>query len=69
MLINDYIKSIKEKFNSGISTEHSYRTDLQNLVKELVKDITITNEPKRQKCGAPDYIIEKKGTYETCEFT
>lgn len=60
MTIHDYIKNIKKIFTAGISTEHSYRGDLQDFVKELVKDITITNEPKRQKCGAPDYIIEKK---------
>ncbi|KYJ86632.1 DNA methyltransferase [Sulfurovum riftiae] len=45
----------------GISTEHSYRGDLQNLLSELCVDVTVTNEPKRQACGAPDYIITKKG--------
>jgi predicted helicase len=60
MQINEYLKLIKNKFSTGISTEHSYRADLQNLLNEMVKGITITNEPKRQKCGAPDYIIQKK---------
>ena len=60
MSINKYLKKIAQRYNTGISTEHSYRSDLQLLVYDLVKGITVTNEPKRQKCGAPDYIIQKK---------
>ncbi len=60
MPINQYIKQVKQRFNAGISTEHSYRSDLQVLLSNLVKGITVTNEPKRQKCGAPDYIIQNK---------
>ena len=60
MPINEYLKQIKKRYNAGISTEHSYRSDLQVLLTDLVKGIVVTNEPKRQKCGAPDYIIQKK---------
>ena len=58
--IHEYIKKISKGYLSGISTEHSYRGDLKDLISELVKGINVTNEPKRQKCGAPDYIIQKK---------
>lgn len=58
--LEQYCKSIKQRFNAGISTEHSYRGDLQNLLQNLVKGITVTNEPKRIDCGAPDYIIQNK---------
>lgn len=58
--INEYLKKVKKLYSNGISTEHSYRADLQELIEGLVKGITITNEPKRQKCGAPDYIIQRK---------
>ena len=58
--IEQYGKNIKQRFKTGISTEHSYRGDLQNLLQNLIKGIKITNEPKRQKCGAPDYIIQRK---------
>ncbi|MBS1256978.1 MAG: hypothetical protein MAG551_00013 [Candidatus Scalindua arabica] len=58
--IEQYCKNIKQRFGTGISTEHSYRGDLQNLLQNLIKGINITNEPKRQKCGAPDYIIQRK---------
>ena len=60
MQINEYLKQVKSRFSTGISTEHSYRADLQNLLNKMIKGITVTNEPKRQKCGAPDYIIQKK---------
>ena len=60
MPINDYLKQVKQRFKSGISTEHTYRSDLQVLLNSLVQGVTVTNEPKRQKCGAPDYIIQKK---------
>ncbi|MBF0228547.1 MAG: N-6 DNA methylase [Desulfamplus sp.] len=60
MPINQYLKQVKQRFAAGISTEHSYRSDLQVLLSNLVKGITVTNEPKRQKCGAPDYIIQNK---------
>lgn len=60
MSLDDYLKQVKQRLKTGISTEHSYRSDLQVLLNNLVKGITVTNEPKRQKCGAPDYIIQKK---------
>ncbi|MCD4691628.1 MAG: N-6 DNA methylase [Calditrichales bacterium] len=58
--LEQYCKNIKKRFKTGISTEHSYRGDLQNLLQNLIKGINVTNEPKRQKCGAPDYIIQRK---------
>jgi len=60
MPIQTYIKEIKKLYQGGISTEHSYRPALQIMLMELVSGITVTNEPKRQACGAPDYIIQRK---------
>ncbi len=59
MNISEYVKEIKTRYARGISTEHSYRADLQVLIKDLVSGIDVTNEPKRQECGAPDYIITR----------
>lgn len=59
-MINDYLKSVKTLYKGGKATEHSYRGDLQKLIENLVPGIKATNEPKRIKCGAPDYIIERK---------
>ncbi len=60
MTIQNYISNLNSRFKSGISTEHSYRGDLQSLISDIVKDVLVTNEPSRIACGAPDYIITKK---------
>ncbi len=61
MTVQQYLEKINVRFKSGISTEHSYRGDLLNLLENLSTGVQITNEPTRIACGAPDYIITKKG--------
>ena len=60
LTIEQYIDSINKRYKLGNSTEHTFRGDLQQLIESLLPDIRATNEPKRQKCGAPDYILTKK---------
>jgi len=60
MTIQEYITDINKEYKTGRATEHSYRGYLQTLIKTLVTDVMVTNEPTRVKCGAPDYIITKK---------
>ena len=60
MAVLNYVNKIAKVYAKGDATEHSYRRDLQNLVNELNSSIEITNEPKRIKCGSPDYVISKK---------
>jgi len=60
MTVAEYIDKLNSRFKSGIATEHSYRSDLLGLIESLEPGITITNEPKRVACGAPDYIITKR---------
>ena len=60
MTTAQYIESVNAKFKLGNATEHSYRGLLEQLIESLVPEIKATNEPKRQKCGAPDYILTKK---------
>ncbi|HPG29229.1 MAG TPA: N-6 DNA methylase [bacterium] len=60
MEILNYLNKIQNYFHTGISTEHTYRNDLQNLIACMKKDISVINEPKHQKCGAPDFIIQIK---------
>ncbi|MFC1732088.1 type ISP restriction/modification enzyme [candidate division KSB1 bacterium] len=57
--IQEYVNTINKRFKTGISTEHSYRSDLQNLIEHIAPGILVTNEPARIECGAPDYIITK----------
>jgi predicted helicase len=59
MNLSDYIKTINQRYTQGYATEHTFRGDLVNLLESLVPEIKATNEPKRQSCGAPDYIITK----------
>ncbi|MBD3219590.1 MAG: DNA methyltransferase, partial [candidate division Zixibacteria bacterium] len=57
--ITAYLKGIEKYLKKGDATEHTYRHILQKLLEELNGKITVTNEPKRYKCGAPDYNITK----------
>lgn len=59
-MFQNYIQAVNAKFITGKTTEHSFRGDLQSLVELIIgSDYMVINEPKRQTCGAPDYIIEK----------
>ena len=60
MNIQQYISNVSSLFDSGNSTEQSCRGDLQQLLSSILKDIAVTNEPKRIDCGAPDYILTRK---------
>jgi type I restriction-modification system DNA methylase subunit len=60
MTLEQYITNIGNRYKQGNATEHTFRGDLQQLIESLVPDIRATNEPKRQSCGAPDYILTKK---------
>ncbi|WP_339753190.1 type ISP restriction/modification enzyme [Algoriphagus aquimarinus] len=60
MTVSEYLQSINTRYKLGHATEHTFRGDLQNLIESLVPNISATNEPKRQACGAPDYILTNK---------
>jgi hypothetical protein len=60
MNLDQYIDNINKRYKLGNATEHTFRGDLQQLIESLVPSIRATNEPKRQSCGAPDYILTKK---------
>lgn len=69
MNILEYIKAIDEQWQTGNATEHSYRPALQQLLSEMLPQHTVTNEPSRRDCGAPDYIIsQKKGAKQPVFF-
>ncbi len=60
MTLEQYIDNIDKRYKLGNATEHTFRGDLQQLLESLMPTIRATNEPKRQRCGAPDYILTKK---------
>jgi hypothetical protein len=57
--INQYIAEVDKIYRSGKGAEHSYRPALKALFEAITSGLTVTNEPKRITCGAPDYIITK----------
>lgn len=59
MNLAQYITNINQRYQLGNATEHTFRGDLQQLIESIVPTIKATNEPKRQSCGAPDYILTK----------
>ena len=65
MNIPQYISHLSALFNTGKSTEHSYRGDLQQLLTGMLKDAAVTNEPKRIECGARNDILSRKALVET----
>lgn len=60
MTTQQYITNITNRYKLGNATEHTFRGDLQQLIESLMPNISATNEPKRQSCGAPDYILTQK---------
>lgn len=60
MDLKEYISTVNQKFRAGNATEHTYRGVLEQLMQSLLPKLRIVNEPKREKCGAPDYIASRK---------
>ncbi len=60
MDIKEYISTVNQKYRAGNATEHTYRGALEQLMQDLLPKLRIVNEPKREKCGAPDYIASRK---------
>ena len=60
MIIEQYVININNRYILGNATENTFRGDLQQLLESLMPNIEATNEPKRQSCGAPDYILTRK---------
>lgn len=60
MNLDQYIHSVNQKLKAGNATEHTFRGFLEQLIECIVPAFRATNEPKRQSCGAPDYILTKK---------
>ena len=60
MNLKEYITAVNQKYRAGNATEHTYRGALEQLMQTLLPKLRIVNEPKREKCGAPDYIASRK---------
>ena len=59
-MAKEYLKEVISKFKTGQTTEHSFRGCLEDFITRTIKGkISVINEPRRQECGAPDYVIQK----------
>lgn len=62
MQLEDYRIQLEADLKRGNATEHTYRSTLKALLESLFPGIVATNEPKRIKAGAPDYVITRGET-------
>ncbi len=59
MKIQEYLSEVIRIHKTGEATEHSYRSALQNLFSTINDEVKALNEPKRVKCGAPDFLVSR----------
>jgi len=60
--LRDYRLEVERTRASGQATEHSYRPALQTLIEALGGEgVRAINEPSHVACGAPDFIVERRG--------
>ncbi|MBU4273419.1 MAG: N-6 DNA methylase [Planctomycetes bacterium] len=60
--VSAYLSEIKRNLARGNATEHTHRSALKKLVEAAAEAVVATNEPKRVACGAPDFIVTRRGT-------
>lgn len=58
--IQKYLENIIKEFGTWRAREHSYRPALKELLEKINNNILATNEPARELCWAPDFIITDK---------
>lgn len=56
-----YLAALATTAATGKATEHSYRAAVEALFHRLHPKLEITNEPRRQACGAPDFVVQRTG--------
>lgn len=58
--VTAYLDRVEKDLKAGHATEHTHRAALSALFDALIPGTTATNEPKRGKFGAPDYLITRE---------
>ncbi len=58
-LAKSYLVNIRREIETGSATEHTYRAALKEFIEVLGTGVTAINEPKREACGAPDFVVRK----------
>jgi len=56
-----YLERLSQRYQTGIAREHAYRGDLEQLLRGLLPDVEVINEPQEvADCGNPDFVIIRK---------
>ncbi len=55
----EFISTVQQIHATGSATEHSYRSALEALFTAPGDGVAALNEPRRIKCGAPDFLVSK----------
>ena len=58
-IAQEFLARVQQKHKTGDATEHSYRSALEFLFENIDGELNALNEPKRVKCGAPDFIVNR----------
>jgi len=61
IIVSTYLKNIEKALATGNATEHTYRPTLKELIESLIEDREAPNEPKLEKCGAPNSTFSRNG--------
>lgn len=61
MKVSEYIEKVNNSNKSKINSENSFREDLQQLLKTLLPNLSITNEPMCIEYGIPNYVLSEEG--------
>ena len=61
MKVSEYIEKVNNSNKLGNTSEHRFRGDLQQLLKTLIPNLSVTNEPMSIDYGIPNYVISEKG--------
>jgi len=60
MKITDYLTSLNARLAEGHTSEHTFRGDLEALIRSLLPEFHVTNEPSQvTDCGNQAYVITK----------
>ena len=61
MKVSEYIEKVINSNKLGNTSENSFRGDLQQLLKILLPNLSVTNEPMSIDYGIPNYVISEEG--------
>lgn len=59
-IIRDYVAEVMAIYDTGVTTESSYRGALEKLFNAVANDVRAINEPTLESVGRPDFVFKRK---------